>query len=513
MRVKTVLFSLTLIVISFFVSLQMMDWISPTSRNGTPAIVKLSPLPPPTNSTKIIAPFTIPLDTIRATADRIAPRNFSGKADNPVGQFLQNADISWTIERGAMTAAGASNQLTLTTPLDGKLNVTGSLSNNVGSALSSLIGGDIGKQIGNVSIKALNANADIHGSIAITSRPQLTEQWHIEPNINAQVSINDNSVTAGGVRIGVPTQVKPLIDKLVNEQVAAIQQRIRNDTSIEDGVRREWVKMCRSIPLPRATSDTPNLFLEVRPIQALAAQPRVNATTVMQTMGVEAETRILPTQTTPSCPYPSRLQIISPADTGSLTIGVPIDLPFTEVSKIVNAQLKGRTLPENGSGPIAVTVKSASVTASGDRFLISLAVDARETKSFFGLGTQATVHVWGRPVLDPIQQTLRLADIELALESQATFDWLGVAAQVAEPYLRDLLKANASIDLKPFAANAKEKSDAALGGFRENQNGVRVDIGIDDIRLTDIAFDNDTLRMVTAATGRASAKITSIPSR
>jgi hypothetical protein len=394
MRVKTVLFGLTLIVISFFVSLQMMDWISPTSRNGTPTLVKLPPLPSPTTSTKIIAPVTIPLETIRATADRAAPRNFAGKADNPVGQLLQNADINWTIERGAMTAAGASNQLTLTTPLDGKLHVTGSLSNNVGSALSSLIGGNIGKQIGNVSIKALNASADIHGSIAITSRPQLTEQWHIEPNINAQVGINDNGVTAGGVRIGVPSQVKPLIDKLLNEQVAAIQQRIRNDTSIEDGLRREWVKMCRSIPLPRATPEMPDLFLEVRPIQALAAQPRVNATAVMLTLGVAAETRILPTQTTPSCPYPSRLQIISPADTGSLNIGVPIDLPFIEVSKIVNAQLKGRTLPENGSGPIAMTVKSASVTASGDRLLISLAVDTSETKSFFGLGTQAMVHVW-----------------------------------------------------------------------------------------------------------------------
>jgi hypothetical protein len=119
----------------------------------------------------------------------------------------------------------------------------------------------------------------------------------------------------------------------------------------------------------------------------------------------------------------------------------------------------------------------------------------------------------GRPVLDQAQQTLRLTDIELALESQATFDWLGVAAQVAEPYLRDLLKDKASIDLKPFAANAREKIDAALGDFRKNQNGIRVDIGIDDLRLTDIAFDNDTLRVITAATGRAGATITSFSAR
>ncbi|TDN17452.1 hypothetical protein CEE79_11260, partial [Lactobacillus crispatus] len=131
---------------------------------------------------------------------------------------------NWTVERGPIAAAGAANQLTLSTPLNGKLNVTGSLSNNASNALGNLIGGNIGKQLGNISIKALNANADIRGNVAMTSKPLLTERWRVEPNITAQVNINDTGVTAGGIRIGVPGQVKPVMDKLVSEQVAAMQQ-------------------------------------------------------------------------------------------------------------------------------------------------------------------------------------------------------------------------------------------------------------------------------------------------
>ena len=511
MRVRTVLLGLATLVVSFFVSLKLMNWISPPPGTVGPAITALPPLPPPTRVSKIVAPVAISLDAIRASVDRAAPRNFAGKSDNPVGQILQNADINWTVERGPIAASGAANQLTLSTPLTGKLNVTGSIPASTGAAIGNLIGGNIGKQIGNISIKALNANADIHGNVALILRPLLTERWRVEPNITAQVNVGDTGVSAGGVRIGVPAQVKPVIDKLVNEQVAAMQQRVRNDPIIEQSARREWAKMCRSIPLPRATPDMPDLFLELRPTKAIAAQPRVDAENLILTVGVEAETRILASKTTPSCPFPALLDIVPPIENGSMTIGVPIDLPFTEVNAVVNAELKGRTLPEDGSGPVAVTIRKASVTPSGDRLLISLAVDAAETKSFFNFGAQATIHVWGRPVLDQAQQMLRLTDIELAVESQAAFGLLGAAARAAEPYLRKMLADRATIDLKPFAVDARTKIDAALADFRRSDDGVTANATINEIRLVEVAFDSSTLRVITEATGNAHVAVTTLP--
>src|SRR5262249_24594414 len=151
------------------------------------------------------------------------------------------------------------------------------------------------------------------------------------------------------------------------------------------------------------------------------------------------------------------------------------DMPFTEVNKIITAQLKGRTFPEEPDAPAAVTVKSATVEPSGDRLLISLLVNAKEKKSWFGFGADATVHVWGRPVLDQAQQTLKLADVELAVESEAAFGLLGAAARQAIPYVQNALTERATIDLKPFATEAREKISAAMAEFRKNDQGVKVD--------------------------------------
>lgn len=511
MRVKSLLIGAATLALSFAVSLKVMNWLSPPPGSIAPTLAKLPPLPPPARPSRIVTPVAITLDAIRTSIDRAAPHNFAGKADNPVGQILQNADINWTVERGPIAAAGANNQLTLTTPLTGRLNVTGSLSASAGNAIGNLIGGDIGKQIGNISIKAFNANADIRGNVALNARPLLTEHWRVEPNITAQVNVGDTGVTAGGVRIGVPAQVKPMLDTAVGEQVAAMQQRIRNDPFIEQNARREWAKMCRTIPLPASSPGLPDLYLEMRPIKAIAAQPRVDAANLVLTMGVEAETRILTARTTPDCPFPARLDIVPAIENGSMTIGVPIDLPFTEVNKIVDAQLKGRTLPEDGSGPVAITVRNASIAPSGDHLLISLAVDANETRSFFNFGAQATIHVWGKPVLDQKQQILRLTDIELAVESRAAFGLLGAAARAAEPYLRRMVEERATVDLKPLAANARQKIEAALADFRNAAAGVRVDASVGDVRLVGVAFDNSTLRIVTDITGSPRITVSSLP--
>ena len=114
-------------------------------------------------------------------------------------------------------------------------------------------------------------------------------------------------------------------------------------------------------------------------------------------------------------------------------------------------------------------MKRASVAASGDRLLISLLVNAKEKKSFFGFGGEATVHIWGKPVLDQAQQTLRLANIELAVESEAAFGLLGAAARAVMPHLQKALAEKATVDLKPFAGQCAEKDRRRDRGFSEER--------------------------------------------
>lgn len=516
LHLKTVSIALAVLIGSFVVSLKLMDIVAPRATNRPPVLAELPPLPPAPRASTVMAPVAVALSAIRDAADRSAPRNFAGKADNPISQILQNADIGWTAARGPILATGAQDALTLSTPLTGTLNVTGSLSAKatgaVGEALGGLLGGNVAKQIGSVNIKNLNASAEIKGSVVISARPKIAANWRIDPNLTGQVNLGDSSLSVAGARVSVPAQVKPLIDKNVAEQIALVQARLRNDPALEQNARAQWAKACRSIPLQGTTSSStmPPLWLELRPTRAVAAQPRVDAANLILTLGIEAETRITPVETKPSCPFPATIAIVPPTP-GRVSIGVPIDMPFTEINKLVEAQFAGKTFPEDGSGSVDVTVKRATVAASGNRLLISLLVAAREKTSFLGLGGEANVHIWGKPSLDQAAQTLRLTDIELAVESEAAFGLLGAAARAAIPHLQKTLAEKAVIDLKPFAANAQKKIAAVIADFQKNEEGLRVNAEISKLRLADIAFDSRTLRVIAEAEGAINVYVTALP--
>ena len=516
-RLKTILIAVAVIAISFYASLKLMDWLSPSAPVQGPALTQLPPLPPVARSSIILAPVSISLSAIRDAAERAVPHTFQGNANNPVSQILQNADIGWTASRSAITATGAQDVLSLATGLTGTLNVTGSLSSKATgamSALGSLLGDKAAKEISGINIKALNANAEIKGGATITSRPKLAAAWHFEPNFGAQVNLGDTTLTVAGARVSVPAEVKPMIDKTVNDQLEAVAERIRKDPTLQQSAKVQWAKMCRSIPLQTAAGTEPALpplWLEMKPTKAIAVQPSVDASAVTATMGIEAETRITSEQTTPDCPFPDKISIIPPTQPG-VAIDMPVDMSFTDVSKIVNAEFAGKTFPEDGSGSVEVTVKQASVAASGERLLISLLVHAKEKKSWFGFGADATVQIWGRPVLDPKQQTLRLTDIQLAVESEAAFGLLGAAARGVMPRLQQVLADKAVIDLKPFAANAQQKVNAALADFQSNDNGTTVTANVTSAQLSYIAFDSKTLRLIVEANGSVNVAVTALHS-
>jgi hypothetical protein len=403
-------------------------------------------------------------------------------------------------------------------PLNGTFRLTGQIGAQVGNqvgnitgALGGLLNEQLGKQMGNLTGRALDQRADVRGNILLAARPALTPNWRLDPNLSGQATIGDANLSIAAVKLNLSREVKPLLDRAVGEQVNALQARLRNDPFIEQAARREWAKMCRAIPLGKAAAGLPDLWLEVRPVRAVAAQPKIDAAAVTLTIGVQAETRISPTESKPDCPFPATVEIVPPMEQGRVSVGVPVDLPFTEVNKLIEAQLKGKTFPEDKSGPVEVTIQRATVAASGDRLLISLRVKANEKKSWFGLGAQADVHVWGKPVLDAAQQVLRLTDITLDVQSEEAFGLLSAAARAAIPYVKDALAENARIDLKPFAANARRSIEAALADFRAPQPGVQVDTAITELRLAAIEFDAKTLRIIAEAEGSLKVAVSALP--
>jgi hypothetical protein len=503
-----------IVIVSFGGAILAMNKLMPAAEHK-PVLAAVPPLPAITRNSLIVTPAAVALTAIRDALEKHAPRDLTGKRDNVLTQFLSNAEIGWTISRGPLAVSGKPDGLAVSTPLTGTFRATGQLSGKAGNlagAIGNLLGGNLGQNAQNLTERTLDQRADIRGNVTVTSQPALQPQWRMEPNLAGQVALADASMAIMGMKLNIANEVKPLLDRNVNEQIAELATRVRNDPFLELAARREWAKMCRSISLgASAAQGMPNLWLELRPTRAFAAQPRITESAVILTVGVQAETRIVPSETKPDCPFPAQLELVPQLEQGKVNIAVPIDIPFTEVNRLLEVQLKGKTFPEGKTGAFAATVRGVTLAASGDRLLIALKVKANENKSWFGLGADATIYVWGRPVLDTGRQMLRLKDIALDVESEAAFGLLGAAAKAAVPYLEQTLAENAVVDLLPLAASARKSIESALADFRKNSDGVRVDAAITNLRLTGIEFDTKTLRVIAEADGTVRVAVSALP--
>ncbi len=514
---------------SFYGALWALDRFMPAPAPQSPALAKLKPLPdlpPVTHASYVIAPVEVALSAIRAQLDAAAPRTLVGKNDNPVSSLLSKADIGMTVTRGNLGISGRANDLVVTAPINSTMqitgqiaglagNVTGKMTDTLTGLFANALGQDsntgIGKQLGGLTNRVLDQRVDMKGEVIMHARPAIAANWRLQPNLRAELKLGNSALQVAGLRLNMANEARPLIEQMTNQQVAALEARLRSDPFIETAARAQWTKMCRAIPLGGGKTGLPKLWLEMRPVQAAAAQPKIGARDITLTIGVRAETRITPKETKPHCPFPAKLELVPPMDDGRVAIGLPIDVPFSDLNKLLEAQLKGHVYPEDKAAPVKVEVQHVQVGAAGDRLLISLNVKAREQKSWFGFGANAEIDIWGKPVLDAQHQILRLTDTSLAVESEAAFGLLGAAARAAMPYLQKALAEKAVVDLKPFAADAKKKIDTALAEFQPGVKGVRVTAHVKDVRLIGIAFDSHTLRVTAEAEGRAKVAVSQLP--
>jgi hypothetical protein len=522
MNFRAILVGLAAAVVAFIAASVALNRLWPASSKLLPpeqraALAAAPPLPPLIGNSVVLAPAAIAISAIREALDSHAPRNLSGKPQNPLSKLMSDAQLNFTVARGPLAMSGQPGVLTVTTPLTGTFEALGTLTgaagsgvSAVGSAVGNLVGGSIGQQVQNLAGKAFDQKADIQGGVTTTSRPAISSNWRLAPNLAAQVNVVDVVLPIAGVKLSVANQVKPVLDGMVRDQTNALENRLRNDPFIENAARAEWTKLCRAISLGAAGQGMPNLWLEVRPTRAIAAQPKIDNNAVTLLVGVQAETRIVPNETKPDCPFPKQLDLVQQGNEGSVSIAVPIDIPFTEVSRLIQAQFAGKTLPEDGSGSFAATVKQAAIAASGDRLLISLLVNVKKRGLFSFFGADATINILGKPVLDQDHQILRFTDVVLDVQSQAAFGLLGAAAQAAAPYLQKTLADKAVIDLKPFAEDAKKRIAAAVANFASQANGVSGKVTITDLRLTGIAYDGKALRIIANANGAVSVAISSL---
>ena len=507
------------VAIVFFVgTLWALNLLTPSVGPQRPVLEQTPALPPATRPTVIIAPVAIAIPALRQAIEEAAPRSLSGKPDNPIAKVLSKAEVAYTLERSPLTFTGRADGLIIAADLNGTLRVTGQFPAQLNSLIAAVTGdngkqGRTGKDAGKDG-RPVDLRADLKGRVAVTSRPKITTGWRLEANLTGKTDLAEANLQVAGVEA----------QRRARDPVSGRPRDVRPDagagrTGAGGSVHRE----CRA---PRMDQDLPfdparsrrqpacrrSGWRHAQP--ALSRRSRVStAGNVTITLGLQADTRIVPQQTKPDCPFPAKLELVPPLDQGKIAIGVPIDVPFAELNKLIETQLTDKTFPEDGSGAAQITVLRAVAAAAGDRVIVSMLVKAQERKSWFGLGSEATIHISGKPALDQDRQTLRLDDIALAIESDAAFGLLGAAAKTAVPALQNALARYAVFDLRPALANARKSIDKALVDFRKQDDGIKIDAQLTGLRLVGVEFDSEIVRVSAEIDGIARVSVSRLPGK
>ena len=188
---------------------------------------------------------------------------------------------------------------------------------------------------------------------------------------------------------------------MVNGQIAALEARLRNDPFIEHAARAQWAKMCRAIPLGGGDTGLPQLWLEMRPVarrrRAAADRPARRDADRRRAGGNPHHAE----RDQAGLPVPGQART-GAADGRRPARGRPADRRAVQRrstscwKRSSRATVIRRTTARRSMSRCAACI----IAAAGDRLLIALKVKAREKKSWFGFGANATVHIWGKPVLD-----------------------------------------------------------------------------------------------------------------
>ena len=105
MHIRTVLLGLLAVAFSAGAAALVTGLFSPSPQQARPSLTALPPLQPLTGTSTVLAPTAIALSAIRDALDAQAPRNLSGKPQNPLGQLLANATLSFSVTRGPFVMA------------------------------------------------------------------------------------------------------------------------------------------------------------------------------------------------------------------------------------------------------------------------------------------------------------------------------------------------------------------------------------------------------------------------
>ena len=213
------------VVVSFGGAVGVMSLTSGSGSGKRPVLVEVPPLEPVTRTSVIVTPAAIALTAIRDAMEAKAPRDLTGKRDNPLSQLLKDAELGWTIARGPLAVAGRPEALQVSTVAQRHVSRDRS-DRRQGRRPHRGHRRAVRRpaRAGPAGASPARRSTSVPTSAA-TSRSRrgrrCCRRGGSSPISPARCRSPMRRCRSSGVRLSVANEVKPLLDRAVNEQIAA----------------------------------------------------------------------------------------------------------------------------------------------------------------------------------------------------------------------------------------------------------------------------------------------------
>ena len=442
------------------------------------------PLPPlKAQQSKITLPVSIPIDAVRDILEQTVPREQTGREaykeriDILIGSTSVDIRIDWKVNRTDFEVAGDNDTLRVKAGVSGQATVR-------------------------AKYKGPSASADItlQGTASLDARPRLDSKWHLTtPELSMDIRLNRAKVKVGPVSVSVRGKIRPKLNSFAKEQRDKIKRRIAEDGSLRTAAKENWEKFCRSVSLG---SDT-GLWLEIKPVAARTAQPRISNENISLQLGLDAETRVVTKETNPDCPFPEELFIEAP-QLGYIEIVLPVEIDYLTLETALENEIVGKTFGKD----ISVRVETVSVRPHGGSLLLKVEVAVQVADGgWFDSRAEGTLYLLARPQLVADSQMITLTDVQLDTASRDVL--VAIIGEAVEPLLLRAVEGQTTLDLEPKYREIRDRANAALKAF--SSDDLAVDGEIEDVRLTSVDVGPDRLRVVANARGRVAVVVRKIP--
>lgn len=377
------------------------------------------------------------------------------------------ADWRFTVKRGDnIDVSGVDDQLVVSLPI--------SFSGTAG------LKGDVAKALG-------LSNLDFSGAMQATTKLGLRIDNKWCPELTAEVVyqwLQSPKVSWVG---GLDVNIKKYLDDEIHKQLKDLPKKLNDSIDCEQ-FRSELAQHWRNYSIPIAMTDQQQLYLNLTPtgfgfsgIKTEAAHFAVAF--ALQTNAI-AESE--PLQDV-NLPLPE-LRMIE-LDSGSTRFELLVRVNYNQLQSLVEAELNGKTFSGNTAiGTTDVTITSTRIYSSEQGMTIELAFDAAlpATRS----NTPGIVYLTAQPVVDTLEQKIRLDDISLTQVLDNTL-WNSLAS-VFEGKIIDGIEKNAVVDLQPRIDQLQ--TDLALQlSNPHNTKGIQVRTNDLTIRIKDIQSESDAV--------------------